>query len=150
MTRFRLPYLCSAQVASLIFILVFPSILFSQNQAPAPALAPPPYQWPRSHNYDVQNYRIELSFDWAKQSVAGETTITFKPFQSNVTEIEVDAGDMTIKTVKLAGGAALKYRYVDNEKLYVTLDRSYPTGADVSVAISYAARPKHGLTFITP
>ena len=41
----------------------------------------PPHQWPRSHNYDVQNYRIVLSFDWTKQSIAGETTITFQPRQ---------------------------------------------------------------------
>lgn len=150
MNRFRLKHICLARVTSLIFILVLPSILFAQNPMPAPPLEPPPYQWPRSHNYDVQNYRIELSFDWTKQSVTGETTITFQPFESNMKEIEVDAGDMTIKSVKLTGGAPLKYRYVDNEKLYVTLDRSYPVGVDISVAISYAATPKRGLAFITP
>ena len=150
MTRFRLQRCWSAKVAPLIFIIVLPSILLAQNPAPAQAPEPPPYQWPRSHNYDVQDYRIELSFDWAKQSVAGETTIKFQPFESNVNEIEVDAGDMSIKSVKLAGGAPLKYRYVDNEKLYVALDRNYPVGADVSITIGYAATPKQGLTFITP
>lgn len=140
-----------AKAAGLIAILVLSSVLsFAQSPALAPAPEPPPYQWPRSHNYDVQNYRIELGFDWTTQSIAGETTITFKPFESNVTEIEIDAGDMTIKSVRLAGGAPLKYRYADGEKLYVALDRSYPAGSDVSIAISYAATPKQGLTFITP
>jgi aminopeptidase N len=142
----------SSRVATLIFILAAGS-LFSLAQSPAgSAQAPeaPPYSWPRSHNYDVQHYRIELSFDWAKQSVAGETTIQFRPFGSDVKEVEIDAGDMTIKSVNLVGGTALKYRYVDDEKLYVTLDRSYPSGQDVSIAISYATTPKQGLTFITP
>ncbi len=142
----------AARVAALISILVFGSFLsFAQNPAP-PAQAPeaPKYQWPRSHNYDVQHYRIELSFDWAKRSVTGETTIKFQPLGSDVKEVEIDAGDMTIRAVRLAGGAALKYRYADNEKLYVTLDRAYPAGQDVSVAISYTATPKRGLTFITP
>src|SRR5437867_12791364 len=141
-----------AKIAPLILILAlstFSSI--AQNPSP-PSQAPeaPPYQWPRSHNYDVQHYRIALGFDWTTQSVTGETTITFQPFGADVKEIEIDAGDMTIKSVKLAGGPALKYRYIDKEKLYVELDRPYPAGRNVSIAISYAATPKQGLTFITP
>lgn len=151
MLDFHLRGLRPARVVALLLVLLSPAFLsFAQNPVPAPALEPPPYQWPRSHNYDVQHYRIELTFDWTKQSVSGETTITFQPFVSDVKEIEVDAGDMTIKSVKLAGGAPLKFRYADNEKLYVTLDRAYSVGQDVSVAISYGATPKQGLTFITP
>src|ERR1700687_4907614 len=127
----------ASRIATLIFILVVVSFLsLAQNPAPSSqGSEAPPYSWPRSHNYDVQHYRIELSFDWAKQSVAGETTIKFQPFGNDVKEVEIDAGDMTIKSVKLAGGASLKYRYVDDEKLYVTLDRAYPAGQDVSIAI---------------
>lgn len=142
----------SSRIATLIFILILGSFLSFAQNPPTPAQAPeaPPYSWPRSHNYDVQHYRIELSFDWEKQSVAGETTIKFQPFISDVKEVEIDAGDMTIKSVKLVGGSSLKYRYVDAEKLYITLDRSYATGQDISIAISYEATPKQGLTFITP
>jgi aminopeptidase N len=141
-----------SRIATLIFLLVVGSFLsFAQNPAvSAQAPEAPPYSWPRSHSYDVQHYRIELSFDWAKQSVAGETTIKFQPFGSDFKEVEIDAGDMTIKSVNLVGGTSLKYRYVDDEKLYVTLDRVYPAGQDVSIAISYEATPKQGLTFITP
>ncbi len=142
----------SAHALALIFSLTL-ATFSSVAQNPAPQSQPPeapPYQWPRSHNYDVQHYRIALSFDWIKQSVIGETTITFQPFGADVKEIEIDAGDMTIKSVKLVGGEALKYLYADNEKLYVALDRAYAAGRDVSIAISYAATPKQGLTFITP
>jgi aminopeptidase N len=140
-----------ARIAGFALILAlsaFSSI--AQNPAPPAAPEPPPYQWPRSHNYDVQNYRIALSFDWTKQSITGETTITFQPFADEVKEIEIDAGDMTIQSVKLASGAPLKFRYERKEKLYVVLDQLYPAGRDVSVVITYSATPKQGLTFITP
>lgn len=142
----------ASKLAALALILALSSFS-SAAQNPTPhsqAPVAPPYQWPRSHNYDVQHYRISLSFDWTKQSVSGETTITLQPFASDVKEIEIDAGDMSIKSVQLAGGAALNYRYVDKEKLYVALDRLYPAGRDISIAISYTAAPKQGLTFIAP
>jgi aminopeptidase N len=141
-----------ARFAVLILVIALPAFSsIEQNPAPASA-APetPPYSWPRTHSYDVQHYRIALSFDWTKQSVRGETTITLQPFASDVKEIEIDAGDMTIESVRLAGGAPLKYRYVDNEKLYVALDRPYAIGRDVSITIKYAATPKQGMTFISP
>jgi len=135
----------------LILILTLDSFsTIAQSQASSQTPEEPPYQWPRSHNYDVQHYRIALSFDWSKQSIAGETTITFRPFGTGVRDIEIDAGDMTIKSVKLAEGPELKYRYVDNEKLYVALDRPAPPDRDLSVVIVYSATPKQGLTFITP
>jgi aminopeptidase N len=147
--RFQL--LKSARAIALAFALTLSS-LSSFAQAPAPAQSPqaPPYQWPRSHDYDVQHYKIALSFDWSKQAVAGETTVTLKPFKSDVKEIELDAGDMTINSVRLAAGAPLKFRYENNEKLYVVLDRAYAPSADISIVISYNATPKKGLTFITP
>src|SRR4030095_13655136 len=81
----------------------------AQNPAhSAETLQEPPYQWPPSHNYDVQHYKIALSFDWANQSIDGETTITFKPFGPDAKEIEIDAGEMAIKSVKLAGSGSLK------------------------------------------
>ena len=152
MINFRCYGTKPSRVATLILILVVSSFLSSAQNPAVSSQAPeaPPYSWPRSHNYDVQHYRIELSFDWAKQSVAGETTIRFQPFGGDVQEVEIDAGDMKIISVKLVDGPSLKYRYVDDEKLYVTLDRVYPAGQVVTIAINYEATPKQGLTFITP
>src|SRR5262245_57069649 len=75
------------------------------------SLTAPPYQWPRSHNYDVQHYRIALSFDWSKKLVIGETTVRLRPFDSGFKEVELDAGDMNINDVKLDSGGPLKFRY---------------------------------------
>jgi aminopeptidase N len=119
------------------------------QQSPAQPQLPPP-NWTRSHDYDVQHYRIQVSFDWPQRRVSGETTITLRPFADNFKEAELDAGAMTIKSVTLAGGQPLRYQYDGQEKLRVLLDKPYPAGQDVSFTISYSAQPKKGLTFITP
>jgi aminopeptidase N len=123
---------------------------FAQLPFPAGTPQAPPIHWPRSHDYDVQHYKIVVGFDWAKRSVAGETTITFRPLKSDLKEVELDAGEMTISSVKLAQGGPLKYRYDGKEKLFVSLNEAYPAGRDVSISIGYSATPRKGLTFITP
>ena len=124
--------------------------VIAQAPVPAPAPVAPPYQWPRSHDYDVQHYRIEVSFDWAKKTVAGETTINLRPFKSDFKEVELDAAAMTINSVKLGDGQPLKYRYDDGENLFIALDKAYDAGSDIAVKINYSATPRKGLTFITP
>lgn len=116
-------------------------------QAPA---QPPPTQWTRSRDYDVQHYRIKVSFDWTEKSVTGETTITFKPFTDDLKEVEIDAGEMTITAVNSALGAPLTFRYVNDQKLHVTLDKACKAGQPVAITINYKATPKRGITFITP
>jgi aminopeptidase N len=117
-----------------------------------PAAAPkaPPYQWPRSHDYDVQHYRISVSFDWSKKSVSGETTVTLKPMTGDFKQIELDAGDMSIGEVRLAAGSPLKFDYRDNEKLFIKLDRAYAPADTIAVTVKYTAVPKKGMTFIVP
>jgi aminopeptidase N len=151
MTHPLFRWTAKARALVLALMMVLSSLSALAQQPPATqAPQPPPYQWPRAHNYDVQHYRIMLTFDWSKKSVIGETTITFLPFKSDLNEIEIDAGDMTINSVKLAQGRPLKFRYDGNEKLYITLDRAFPAGTDIAITINYTATPKKGLTFITP
>lgn len=130
----------------LFFLVAFPSLtVFAQSPAP-------PVQWPRSHNYDVQHYRIKVSFDWKERSVTGETTITLKPFPNDLSEVELDAGQMDIQAVKLAQGTPLKFRYVNHQKLFITLDKKYPANSRLAVTVNYVAKPvnSQALAFITP
>jgi aminopeptidase N len=135
-------------LAFIFFVSLFQAAAGQQPAARAPEA--PPIRWPRSHDYDVQHYRISVNFDWEKRSVTGETAITFSPFKDGFKEVEIDAGEMTIHGVKMDKGGPLDFRYEGNEKLRVTLDRAYQAGAPITIAISYSATPKKGLTFITP
>lgn len=132
-----------ARVFALVFLLLSQLAGVQAQQAPR-------YQWPRSHDYDVQHYKLVVGFDWSKGSVAGQNTITLKPFKNGFAEIELDAGEMTIKSVQSERGEPLKFRYEGNEKLFVTLDRAYSAGEQITVTVDYVATPKKGLTFITP
>ena len=137
-------------ICLLALALVLQSAAFGQLGIGGEPPKAPPFSWPRSHDYDVQHYRISLSFDWDKKAVIGETSITFKPFEDNLTTVEVDAGEMEIKSVKLGGGGPLKFEYKDREKLLVSLDRPYSTADTITVTVDYSATPHKGLTFIVP
>jgi aminopeptidase N len=136
-------------IASLVLV---PLLLFGLQpvigQTPAPK--GPPVQTPRSHDYHVEHYKIELTVDMPNKSITGQTTITLKPVKSDLKEIDLDAGQMNISSVKLASGAPLKFRYENQEKLYVELDHSNTAGAALSIVIAYSATPTRGLTFIAP
>jgi aminopeptidase N len=99
----------------------------------------PPVNWIRSRKIDVKHLDIDLSFDWDKEQAIGSTVVTFAPFADTDT-FTLDAALMTIESVTLVGGGALKFTYdgkKDNDNLEVTLDRVYRGGEDVKVAVVY-------------
>lgn len=99
----------------------------------------PPVNWIRSRKIDVKHLDIDLSFDWDKEQAMGSTVVTFAPFADTDT-FQLDAALMTIESVTLVGGGALKYTYdgkKDNDNLEVTLDRVYRGGEDVRVKVVY-------------
>ena len=131
--------------------LLMAAALVAATQFTSAQQSVPPPNWTRSHDYDVQHYRLNVSFDWKQKMVMGETTITLRPFANNFKQLELDAGDMTIKSVTLAGGKTLEYKYDGKEKLRVMLDHPYAAGQELSVTVGYSAVPKKpGLVFITP
>ncbi len=99
----------------------------------------PPVNWIRSRKIDVKHLDIDLRFDWDKEQAIGTTVVTFAPFADTDT-FQLDAALMTIESVTLVGGGALKFTYdgkADNDNLTVTLDRVYRGGEDVKVAVVY-------------
>lgn len=104
-------------------------------------------QWGRDRDFDVRHYRIEVGFDWAARSVTGRTTITARPLRSGIDAIVLDAADMTIASVTLAGGGALQYS-LEDAQLRIRLDRPRPSGEDVSIVVAHSGVPSRGLRFV--
>jgi aminopeptidase N len=102
------------------------------------------------HDFDVQHYRIAVEFDLPGKAVGGEVTINLKASATDLKEVTIDAGRMTINSVTLNHKTPLKFTYEDGEKLRIRLDRSYPAGSSLAVTVGYRARPTEGLTFIGP
>ena len=135
-------------VLAAVIALTFAASAFAQGGRTVPEP-----NWTRSHNYDVQHYRIEVAFDWKEKSVSGKTTITLRPFVNGLKEVELDAGEMKISAVALVlpqSTLPLKYNYDGTEVLKVALDRDYPAGRDLKLAVSYSAKPRKGISFIAP
>jgi hypothetical protein len=124
-------------LALILFLSQLPVASARQPQGP-PVPAP---KWARSHDYDVQHYRNDLSFDWERKTVTGETTVTLRPFKSDFRELLLDAGEMTIKAVALAG-KPLQFKYEENERLRVALDRAYKAGEELSVTVAFSAEAR--------
>ena len=140
-------------------VLCTPTALLAQRQAP-PRQFPPPRYIP-SHDYDTQNIKLELRFDWEHEQALGTETFTFSPLITDLRRIELDAANMTFNSVKLAAGTPLKFETdAPREKLRITLDRAYQPGETLNLVIDYhtngittaqgLAGFGRGLTFIKP
>ncbi len=126
--------------ALVAFLLLIPA--FAQN----PYLEKPTYA--RSHDFDLQHLKLDLSFDLAAQRVLGTATLRVAPLAGDLREIALDSSDLAIDGITIAGKPAA-FR-IGDDKLYVTLDRQYPAGAAVEIAIRYHAQPRRGLFFVMP
>jgi aminopeptidase N len=100
----------------------------------------PPANYIRSRTVDIQNVAIDLKFNWEKEQAFGTTDVTLTPFR-DLDKFTLDAAAMTINSVTLAKGAALKFNYdekKENDNLEVQLDRVYKPGEVITVRIDYA------------
>lgn len=91
---------------------------------------------------DLLHTKLEVSFDWTKEYLYGQATITAKPYFYPSSTLELDARGMEIKQVTLTDkhGKNLEYTYEKNV-LKIQLDRSYTNKEEYTVFIDYIAKP---------
>ena len=93
----------------------------------------------RNNNIDIKHIALNLRFNWQKKQAIGIATITLSPtIASN--QIALDAGMLTINSIVLQNGTALKYKYDESDKdnaLNITLDRIYNANEEVTIVIDY-------------
>ncbi|CAN5354946.1 hypothetical protein BH20ACI2_BH20ACI2_09850 [soil metagenome] len=102
----------------------------------------------RVQTYDVQHYRIEVSFNTPKKEVIGDTTVSLKPLKEGLSVVELDAVDLSFRSVTLdPTGIDLQFK-VDKRKVIVTLDKVYGPGDTVAIRFKYTAKPAKGVYFV--
>lgn len=102
----------------------------------------------RPQTVDIQHYVIRASFDRAKKTVSGDTTVSFRPISSDLRSIELDAVDLKFTSVKLEpSGIDLNYKAA-NGKITITLDKAYGADETIAVRLKYSAEPKKGVYFV--
>ncbi|MEQ1605562.1 MAG: M1 family aminopeptidase [Pyrinomonadaceae bacterium] len=102
----------------------------------------------RPQTVDIQHYVIRASFDRAKKTVNGDTTVSFKPLKADLRSVELDAVDLKFTSVTLEpSGIDLSYKAA-NGKVTITLDKTYGAEETVAVRLKYSAEPKKGVYFV--
>jgi len=140
-------------------------------QTPSPTPAPtarrvtgrpfPPAQYIPPHDYDQQNIKLDLRFDFAKEQAIGTETITLSPTVKDLKRVDLDAAFMVFESTRLAKGTPLTFAYDSKkESLSINLDRAYQPKDEITIVISYhtiKAPPERialigggGLNFILP
>lgn len=124
-----------------------------------------PYRASRTRKFDLIHTSLAISLDYTKQHVLGKALLTLKPYFYAQQELQLDARGFDIHRVALLRNNDTinpVYTYADN-KLNITLDRSYTRDEEVRIYIDYTAKPNElktksgkaisenkGLYFINP
>ena len=125
----------------------------------------PNYKASRTKKIDLIHTDLKVNFNWEKQYLIGEATLTIQPYFYAVDEVILDAKGQQINKIELvtaSGNKTLKYNYV-NDVLTITLDKEYSKTEEIKIYIDYVAKPEErklrkgkavtsdkGLYFINP
>ncbi len=132
----------------------------ASQATPTQAPAIPQARYIPSHDFHTQNIKLNLHFDFDHEQAMGTATLTLVPLVKDLTHVELDAGNLTINSVKFASGASLHFEAdAKKEKLDIALDRAYQPSDTLTVIIDYHTKGtghgsliggSRGLTFIKP
>ncbi len=97
---------------------------------------------------DVQHIRLDVTPDFTRHTVAGTTRIEFTPISQPLTDLRLDAVDLTVSAVRGSSDIA---SYVNSgEDLTVVFAEPIPVGTSAWIEVDHEAEPKQGFYFRTP
>jgi aminopeptidase N len=99
-----------------------------------------PYRPAAERLNDLLHTALNVSFDWNKQYLFGEATLTLTPYFYPTSKLVLDAKGMEIERISLVGGGDLTYTY-DSLQLNITLDKTYKKDEAYSIFIKYISKP---------
>ena len=105
--------------------------------------------YPPDRPADVKHVRLDIALDFENESIRGRASTTFSVLYEKVKTLTFDLVDLHVERVALVDGPDLTYSH-GAEKLTVELDRPYAFGEELTIAITYAGKPRSGLHFIKP
>ncbi|WP_207432919.1 M1 family metallopeptidase [Sabulibacter ruber] len=141
------------------------SVPDTASAAVVPVTSHGPYQPAAERLMDLRHTKLNVRFDWAKQQLLGEATLTVKPHFYPQDTLVLDAKGFDIHKVTILKGKQelpVKYAY-DQYQLVVPLGKAYTRKDSLQIFISYTAKPNElkvkgsaaiqsdkGLYFINP
>jgi len=91
--------------------------------------------------YHVEYYDVKLDVDIGEKRLVGEVAIRFRSLVANLSELELDAGELDVSSV--SGGRFSR----QGRTLTVSLQRDMKLGGQGKLTIRYRAKPAKGLVF---
>jgi aminopeptidase N len=104
--------------------------------------------YPRDRRAATRHLRIDARLDVDAQAIDATATHYVTPLDDGIEAIDLDAADMVIERVEVAGAQA-SFTH-DGSRLRIELDPPRDRGEEFRVAISYRATPRVGLYFTAP
>ncbi|MEM1215450.1 MAG: alanyl aminopeptidase, partial [Bacteroidota bacterium] len=86
---------------------------------------------------------LRLKFDWEKEQVIGQATLTLQPHFYPTDEVVLDAKGFEFQRIGFADGDDLDYTY-DGQLVTISLPTIVPKGQEYTLAIDYIATPRAG------
>lgn len=120
------------------FLFVIFLLSLTKNWAQEISQLPPLYV-ERKPQIDIQHIAINLQFDWKKKQAFGTTTLQFSTLKST-SKITLDAGMLTINSIKLTNGKSLQFNYDGSDKndaLEIILNKTYKINEKIAIIIDY-------------
>ncbi len=103
--------------------------------------------YPRSRDFGTEHIKLEISVDLKRRLIEGRASLRIFPLREQLTQVELDACAMEVRSVEL-DGAACSYEYLD-ERLVIN-PRSPLEKISHVVSVEYISKPNKGLYFIQP
>jgi len=102
----------------------------------------------RTRAFDVQHYVIRTSFDRANKTISGETTVSLKPLKNLFNTVTLDAANLKFESIKFdPEGTVLQFN-TEDDKVVITLPKSYAPKDLIKIRLKYTAKPKKGVYFV--
>ncbi|MHC4727315.1 MAG: M1 family aminopeptidase, partial [Planctomycetota bacterium] len=105
-------------------------------------------QYAPDRKADILHITIDVMPDFKSRTVAGTTTIKFKPIARPLIELRLDAIDLEVSCV--TSSAQIEGYSVTNEAIIITFDPPIEPEVEATLKVLYEAEPKQGLYFRTP
>lgn len=107
-----------------------------------------PPMWCRDRLVDVEHIKIDVTPDFDAKTLAGTCTLTVRPINDGTKFVELDACEMSISGVKVAGKNA-RYDY-DGQKLVIHFSPVPAADRELEIEVSYSTKPRRGAYFVGP
>lgn len=104
----------------------------------------PLYQASRTRKHDLLHTQLDVRFDWSNRHLNGKALLQLKPYFYATNELILDAKGFDVHRVALVENAdttELEFRYEDEEKLWIEMQKDYTRNDTFFVYIDYTAKP---------